>query len=444
MVAAVDSAIPTIQQPPLTFNSLFEPLRTSEQGNLYLATIHHVSDVPLAESLSNAARWIKPAQLVGAQVDRRNRLFDRLIAQAPEKSDDGIDFNSQDPEEQAIFEECRSRSIGLSLTSSQAIRAFLSHERMIRSLDDPTQFAAEQERLIEELDTTRKLLYDPPEGAEGLGDRNRAILLSLRSVCASPLYDALRCTNGHPFTDLVHSLVLRQYTNTDMQQNFERLGQQLNAEKKPLSQRVQMTWDRLSKAGMGPTAWTSLVHYKFTQILGIVVSFIAAKIARLFSLSWLAKWAGDERTIGGNTPDVIFEERKGAWTVRTVALAAPTLAVGPSPEFRAVLQALENNQYGHNDDFVSWSYTNLQNLFQRSEHESSTTLSALAVEFPLSFRSITLPQFVSPAPQVEFSEHDVQHHLSLIFNPLTTQPASLRRSSPEDVGYYFPPAFLKK
>jgi hypothetical protein len=448
MAVAIDRLpVPTPSEQPLAFNPLFEAIRADEQRLHFVATNRapRTSGIPL-EHLSDVARSIKPEQLDRASQDRHNRLFDRLSALAPERSEDGVVVNSTGSDKQALYDECRSRGLGLSLASMRLIESFLFCERAIRSLNDQNQFTKEQDRLIQELNTLESLLADRSHaGAEGLYDLNHAILLSLRSLCSSPLYNALRCTTGHPLTDLVHSLVLHQYTDTRLEETFEQFGRGLGAGQMPLPQRVQNAWDRFSRGGIGPSVLAGLFRYTFTQMVGIIISAIAYNIAQLFSLRVLAQWAGDERSICGNTPGVILEEKDSARTVRTIALAAPTLAIGASPEFRAALQALENNQYtGSQTEFFSWNYTNLQSFSPGVEHQSSLTLCSLADEFPLSFRSITLPQSLPTAPNPDFSERDVEHHLSLIYQPWSSRLDIKRGAEPDDAGYYLPEEFLTK
>ncbi len=343
-----------------------------------------------------------------------------------------------------MYDECRARGIGLSSASYNLINTFLSHERAISVLHEPVSFAEEQERLVAELNGLQPLLSDPPADAESLDDRNHAILLSLRRVCSSPLYNALRCSNGHPLTELVHSLVLSQYTDTNVGPTFEKLGRSLDSEDIPLPQRVQKTWDRVSKIGINTGFFDTLSHFNFKRLIGILIPLIALKIAQLFSIQWLARWAGDERSIAGNTPEALYDDKNSERTIRTIALAAPTVGQNGSPEFRAALQALENNQYSSSSEgFVTWSYTNLQNLNYVFEHDSTIALMRLQEEFPLSFHSITLQQHLPDAPNADFSERDVEHHLSMIFHPLSTEFYE-RGIESDDAGYYFPKSFLHR
>lgn len=430
---------------PLTFNALFEPTRTDEQMGLFSATAQVAQRLASTlPHLSEAARSITPAELDIAQQDRRARLFDRLIALAPEGDEDSFTSNLSDPDFRIVCDECRARGIGLSSASYNLIITFLSHERTIRSLHESESFSAEKEQLVAELNTLEPLLSDPPADAESLNDRNHAILLSLRRVCSSPLYNALRCTNGHPLTELVHSFVLSQYTNTNVAPTFEKLGQRLDSEHLPLPQRVQTTWYRVSKIGINNGFFDTLSHFSLKRLISILIPLIALKIAQLFSIQWLARWAGDERSIAGNTPGALYDDKNSERTIRTIALAAPTVGSHGSLEFRAALQALENNQYSPtSDSFVTWSYTNLQNLSYVFEHDSTIALMRLQEEFPLSFHSITLQQHLPSAPNEDFSERDVEHHLSLIFQPLSTKFHE-RGIDSDDAGYYFPTTFLQR
>jgi hypothetical protein len=441
-VAAVGTAI---NEQPLAFRALFEPTRTEEQTCLFSATAQAAQRVsPSLSHFSEAARSITPAEIDRAQQDRRARLFDRLIALSPEGEEESLAGNPSDPDFRIVYDECRARGIGLSSASYNLINTFLSHERAISVLHEPVSFAEEQERLVAELNGLQPLLSDPPADAESLDDRNHAILLSLRRVCSSPLYNALRCSNGHPLTELVHSLVLSQYTDTNVGPTFEKLGRSLDSEDIPLPQRVQKTWDRVSKIGINTGFFDTLSHFSFKRLIGILIPLIALKIAQLFSIQWLARWAGDERSIAGNTPEALYDDKNSERTIRTIALAAPTVGQNGSPEFRAALQALENNQYSSSSEgFVTWSYTNLQNLNYVFEHDSTIALMRLQEEFPLSFHSITLQQHLPDAPNADFSERDVEHHLSMIFHPLSTEFYE-RGIESDDAGYYFPKSFLHR
>ena len=467
MTIAVTGAATNDQ--PLTFSSLFEPTRTDEQRDLFSATAQAAQrfastlprlleeararyairfcprpQVPPLPRLSEAAQCIWESDIDEAQQDRRARLFDRLrVLGQGWPGDYFVDRELSDPDFRTLYHECRTRDIVFPPPVVRHMFTFISQEKDIkRSLHGQESFSAEKERLVAELNTLEPLLSNPPPAdAESLDNRNHAILLSLRRVCSSPLYNALRCTNGHPLTELVHSLVLSQSTNTTVAPTFEKLGQRLDNEHLPLQQRVQATWDRISKIGINNGFCDTLSHFSLKRLISILIPFIALKIAQLFSIEWLARWAGDERSIAGNTPGALYDDKNAGRTIRTIALAAPTVGSQGSPEFRAALQALENNQYSPtSDSFVTWSYTNLQNLGYTPEHDSTIALMRLQEEFPLSFHSITLQQHLPSAPNDDFSERDVEHHLSLIRQPISTK---LRNIDSDDAGYYFPTPFFQ-
>ena len=420
---------------PLTFHALFEPARTEEQMSLFSATAQAADSFPLSR-LCDSVGSITQEELRRAEQDRRSRLFDRLTALASEVEDGTPD----DPNLLALCQECRMRRIRLNHRSYSLMNTFLSQER---SFFSPSRLSAEQKQLIAELTSLKPLLDNPPAGADLLDERNRAIVRNLRKMCSSPLYLAFRCSNSKLFIDFIHSLALCQYTETNVQPTFERLGRRLGGEWLSLAQRIRHIWDQLLTRGVNTSFCTTLTHFSLVGLIKNAVPFIAFKIAQFFSLHWLGRWAGNERSLVGNTPGVLYEERTMSRTVRTIALPAPTIATDGSPEFRAALQALENNQYSHPNAFVEWSYASLQNFAYAPERESAIALMKLGTEFPLSFHSITLPQGLPPTPQDDFSERDVEHHLSLIFQPQSTT-LHQRGISPTDSGYYFPNPFLDR
>lgn len=456
MLEGIRTVSPTLPEAaPFSFSELFEPARRREQLEFCATTHAAVLNTPYPaptiptgsverDRVFSITESITQEDIFQQSSSRRSRLFDRLAALAPSTTEKNLLFPSN-PKIEAIQAEALSRGICLSQASFRLITSFVQLEDSLNPFHNPdslrtakrviTETSSSLLAKISNLSYVAKLL-----GAEDLEDENNAILADLRTLCQSPIYEALKHLPNNPFIALVHSIALNQYTGTHLRSSFQQISRSVCPQEPSLSQRIQSIWNRLYESGINNDIFSTLSHFSLKRFITIGLPLIALKIAQFFSLDWLSRLIGDERSVQRNTPGALFDTkmalRCATVNARTVALSAPTIGSQVSPEFRAALQALENRQYSDNPhDCVTWAYTNLQNMNYIPERTSSITLMKLQQEFPLSFRAITLPQSLPMAPNEDFSEHDVRHHLSLLFETTTTYG--------NKAGYFLPQPFLR-
>jgi len=440
----------TIKEPSLTFEHLYTPARRDEQQCHFDAISNAMKrwkkSHPLI-SLANATAAITTETIAKEKLNRHYHLVCRLGALDSTFPQEKLYETAKkaSSSRQNIEELCASLGIGLLPASHHLISSFREQEQRITALETPSTLIAARESLTASIASLDHLLSYPPLEADDLEDRNRSILNILRKIYSSPLYKAL-CTSDAPIIDFLHSIAIEQYTNTLLAPTFERLGNLLQKKELSLPQRISTLWNRLKKIRIDNGIFTTLFHYSFRLLITIGIPYLALKIAQIFSLTWLIPYIGDERSILGNTPGALTDEYQ--WkdslhrrTIRTVVFSAPTLGEEASPEFQAALQTLENNQLSSTGNpYLTWAYTNLQNISFTPEHISTITLMKLHNFYPLSFQTITLPQNLPESPTSTFSHDDVVHHLSLLFQKRSSSLEDRGRNA--DAGYYIPHHFL--
>ncbi len=420
-----------------SFDQLYTPTRREEQRSHFTAmasALYQRLAVHGLSCLADSVAAITTTTLVEEQRNRRYRFLCRLGALDPSFPQDQLFDKAQQAVSAPTLEAgCIALGIVPSSDSHRLIQAYHEQESMIEALALPTALGRAKESLTSSLLQLEQLLSSAPKATEDLEDRNHALLSNLRDIYASPLYTAL-CMSNLPLIDILHAIAIGQYTDTALAPAFEPLSHQLNQRQHPLSERVNTIWQRLARTGINDGLFSAVLHYSRRLLFTIALPYIALKIAQFLSLHWLIPHIGDERSILRNTPGALCDEIQTndilhRRTIRTVVLPAPTLGYEIAPEFRAALQALENNQFSTYDTpYLTWAYTNLQNVAFPPEYSSTVALMDLRTLYPLSFQTMTLPQNLPNAPMPTFSRDDVVHHLALL-----QRPAS---------GYCFPPHFI--
>lgn len=427
---------------PLTFKTLYAKGRYLEQKAAFEAIERAATRTKEKLHLTSLVDATKGLSVESIAKEQENRLYHLICCLGALDTEFPQDTLFEKAKEAlakpgSIEEQCQSVGIRLTGPSCHRITAYRTQEKVWKALQDSATFSAEKHRIISYVHDLETLLNDPPQDTEGLEERNRKILLTLRSIYSSSIYKALSTSNIEPLIDLLHTVALDHYTNAFLSPAFEVVGRMLPERSVP--ERVQTIWDNLAKVGIDDGILSTLSHYSFCWIITKGLMYIALKIAQFLSLHWLIPYIGDERSILGNTPGATVDEIQTSSLkerkIRTIVLSAPTLGKGIAPEFRAALQALENNQFSEAPKpFLTWAYTNLQNLAFTPEHMSTITLMKLQQEYPLSFQAITLPQNITPLNSSSFSEEEVKHHLSQIFQDQTLLLENRGRS--DDAGYY--------
>jgi hypothetical protein len=456
---------------PLSFDRLYNSARNTEQKHHFTAIAEVVEQKKKAHALSSLTQDTKRITTETIECEKPNRLYHlicRLGALDPKFPQEDLfpQALKASKSHRSIEQICATLGIALLPESHNLIDTFRCHEKRFSLLANPSRLASEQAFLTSALSSLDSFVSASPHDTKEFEEANKHILLTLRSIYSSLLYEAL-CMSGHPLIDILHAIAIGQYTNTTLAPAFEQIGSALQETKPPLPKRIDDVWKRLQAVGIDDGIFTTLLHYTFRLLIKIGLPLLALKIAQLFSLNCLIPYIGDERSILGNTPGSLVDEiqcipKQGEESalsksrfftlfgynpsgtqrkIRTVVLCAPTLGYEVAPEFKAALQALENNQLSGSDNpFLIWAYTNLQNISFTPEHPSTIALMTLPTQYPLSFQAITLPQNLPELSCSTFSLDDVNHHLSLLFERHTSSLEN--RGIQEDSGYYFPNRFL--
>lgn len=437
------------EQPSLAFHTLYAPARQEEQRahfNAMASALHSRKAFHHLASLADGGASIVSDTIADEQVNRRYRLLCRLGALDPEYPQEQLFSRAEAAAvtERTAEQSCAILGITISSESQQLIRVFQEQEKSAAALASPEAFARAQSAFSADLMTLDRLLSSAPKDVEQLEASHHAILLTLRTLFASPLYTAL-CMSDLPIIDILHAIAISQYADTTLSAAFEALARQLPHRQQPLSERVQRVWDRLSSSGIGDGLWSTVLHYSLRLLVTIGLPYIALKIAQFLSLNWLIPSLGDERSILHNTPGAIADEIQtspfGRRAVRTIVLPAPTLGSAAAPEFLAALQALENNQFSPDTtSYTTWAYTNLQTLSFCPERPSTIALMELRTLYPLSFHAITLPQHLPDSSDAAFSSNEIGYHLSMLYEDGT----SLLENRNGDSGYSVPRSFLEE
>ncbi len=433
---------------PLTFSQLFTPSRQEEQRQHFLAianALHSRKEAHALASICDATVSISRESIAAEKQRRLFHLVCRLGALDPKFPQENLfQIVEEACQHQTTPEEiCTNIGITILQPGQRLISKFQRQERQLLSCNVPV----EKTHINDALQALEQLLIRPPEEIEDLEDTNLAILKNLRSLYTSPLYLAFCATSEHPLIDILHTVAIEQYTNTALKPAFEILGRQLAETHRPLPDRIRTICNRMTGFGITDSIHSSLHHYSFRLICTRFIPFILRKIMQMFSLYFPGSKMSDERSLLRNSPGALIDEIQATRTmqqrrIRTIMLAAPTVDCDATPEFRATLQALENNQFSPSETpYNTWAYTNLQNLSSSFEHASTLALMSLQDEYPLSFQSITLNQLLPQSHSDTFSQDEVAYHLSLIFNQHSSSLEG--RGTSTDAGYYFSETFLK-
>jgi len=333
--------------------------------------------------------------------------------------------------------EQRAQSLGIRLNhrSRKCISYFLHNEHPIAKLETNKQkFNAKKDSLLYELETIEKHLHEHPTTLSSIEELNRNLLISLRSLLNNPIYHALSFNEDHAFINLVHTLVLNQYTKTDLLPIFEHLGQNVTpiAHNHPLAEQIAPIREHLKTIIGSNTLINIAQKYSFQELFALTQSFIS-QVTQNFSLEFPK--AGDDRLAFSNTPGKFFTEKRLCQTLSTIITPAPVHNNQIVPEFLAALQALENHQFIPSCPLpCAWIYSNLQ-TFTFPQKQSSLLLMKLKTQFPLSFFPITVPQDKT-LKGITFSPKDRNKQIAHLFHP---KNFTLKlRGLPHDQEYFLP------
>jgi len=259
----------------------------------------------------------------------------------------------------------------------------------------PDKSMKELEKITGELE---QLLENKPADKD-LEKWNFKVIQKLRKAFKSDAYQALKEDEDNPIIRKLHDLNLAMYTETPLLQAYLEkgaLGDKISemGKEKPLWDRISSVRTSLHKDHKLFKSHGSL-KYIWRHTKQFFGAFVSQKVG-----SALADY--DPHGKLGNNAGALYEEKVhvGQTDGRLLDVRTPSPTIGKevSPEFRAALQAIENQRVRVMAGGESlgrpnvWVYTNYQDMTNKmnGEHDRSMAIMRLNDEFPLSFKGMTL------------------------------------------------------
>lgn len=315
---------------------------------------------------------------------------------------------------------------------------------------DIADFQASLETLVDILDNS--------EGKD-VTEVNRQFISALRNALNSPVYQALKHDPDDPSVQLLHRFACDIWNKAPSMDSYLAVGQGITqkmskktpSEKettpdKPLPPGAALA-DKLesSRAVVAKEHWTDhgLFHkfvYAITHPYQAMGSMASEGGKTRLIPAMVGRGVYDSHGLLSNNPSLqgvttleLTEGKKA--TVNNCYGGSPTINNEISPEFLAVLQAAENNQFAKKPDPnipQMINYTNLQNIEKKhGEGERSRAIMALNDRYPLSFCGITLTKD-SPLYMMKKNEDVVWE------SPAKFGEVMRERLAQEGQGYHFP------
>ncbi len=252
------------------------------------------------------------------------------------------------------------------------------------------------------------------------GDENKTnleLLLQLRKILELPAYQALKTCTSDPAIRFIHELNAAMYLGVSAPDTFKELGEGYNAsvvhprvdggEGAQMADLFEQSWQNVST-----DLYIDGGDGKVNKIMGKVIYAISHPAQAMLSI---ASHGGTLRTLAdvsydahaavlANNPSVQGVLKSTVTTgdgrtvearVTNVATGSPTIDDAIAPEYLALLQAIENQQFAEEIDQIEglpnhMVYTNYQKMFGHGEGERSASIMKLNSTFPLSFFGTTL------------------------------------------------------
>lgn len=256
------------------------------------------------------------------------------------------------------------------------------------------------ENLIETLETT------PPN----FGIANTKVTAELRAVIQSQTYQALKEDPDNEYVKLTHKLACGIWNNVKSLSAYEAFADQVLPD---IEQMVDRNPHEIMKESHGRTKLEHFTDHGIPAKILYAIINPAQAIGSLASLGgWHRELAGAIPFIGNRVYDSHGELHNNPSLQGTTTAAirsgnttvnakinncyggSPTINDQIAPEFEALCQAAENNQFANEpDNFIPSmiSYTNFQNIENRhGEGERSFAIMFGNKKYPLSFLGMTL------------------------------------------------------
>ena len=299
--------------------------------------------------------------------------------------------------------------------------------------------------------------YDPETYA-------KAIWSAFGELVEHPAYLLMRCDDSHWIIRRLHTFALGSQAYCESSAAINALGEaiQIKAQiKRTDSFQDMLLTARTTAANAGflvndpPEGSLSTSLVKAKKIALTFINFLRAQIPLSRTLKVVAGDVHEQffaevrhyRIRQDNLPGVYYcetfsSDEQSSVRMRVLLQATPTQGAKVMPEFRAMLQAVENRQLDDraDDPYPARSvvYTNLQNKYEGNEGLQSEELMELNDLYPTVFRGITIcSKCLAKAP---FDEQLPQKMVKIL---LSDQSFTLKKTTGES-NYYFPPSERKK
>lgn len=292
---------------------------------------------------------------------------------------------AKDTERQTVFG---------ALSKFKGVDPNLSQKQVLEHLGENTSVTKNQVfDFVLQAGQIDKIIQSNPEDKRSA---NAEILNHLREAFKSPAYEALKTNEENNTVRFLHDVNLALYTDVDLLDAYDSLGQELvkGHENESLHEQLSsVRKEAVEKKGLFSShSSISYVRKHFKQFFG---AFQSQKIG--FAFGDYDPRGNLENNAGKlYTEHLLVGGKKGeAIDVRT---PSPTIGAEVSPEFRAAIQAIDNQRRSESkgekgfDRPNAWVYTNYQEMTNKGngEHQRSLAIMKLNDEFPDAFIGLTL------------------------------------------------------
>ena len=237
---------------------------------------------------------------------------------------------------------------------------------------------------------------------------NELILAAFRRLLESEGYQAMKFNASHPAIQFIHRFAASIW-NVKVMDHYQEFGEKAlkradelaktEPQEKTLSEAITASIKSVSHDLFQVRSLPELLMYTATHPLQTLYSIVSEG-------HWYSKVIAaiigkyDPHGVLSNNPSLqgttTLRMEKGRATINNVYGGSPTIGDEIAPEFLAVLQAAENNQFAEKKDHIAEIpdkvfYTNFQNnLGHHGEAIRSAAIMKLNELYPLSFLGITL------------------------------------------------------
>ncbi len=269
------------------------------------------------------------------------------------------------------------------------------------------EFNDEVSKVVELLETAGIALDSDPE------THVTAILLAIRKALQTSGYNLMRCDESHPYVRLLHTIAIASFAHAETVPAYLRLGKAI-CDKAPIPRSQSFGTflynAREFAANSGfleddpqETFVTKIQKLKKVAEVGInslrsgMPLFQTVDIMHSHARAFFRASVKDHKAYYGNNPGAYYQERltlpgKKEVAMRVVLSASPALGSTVLPEFRALLQGIENRSLdrSHPYPYQLLVYSNMQKRYEETEDAQTMALMEQNEIYPCSFAGSTI------------------------------------------------------